>query len=623
LNDDLNEANGFYFLEFPTAEPYDGADANTIFDYSNTPNKNVSYMWESSDITSGLNANTTVGSNWWTDKTTGTFNENVFSVSTASAGDDNIVNFPYRLRIPTIPDDIDNIQDIYVLLDWEVENGTGTFFNTDCFVKVSYGPWFGGQTQQLNELFNNAASINMPSVNSIPSTWYGDSSDNFFPSRNENLEIKGYKLFSLGIDTRREFNTLNYIYVSLEIGTQNKDLATRVKLKQAILCVNTSNSIEEGIHSAGSGRTWKASNPFSKAGTLVDPVNISLMNKALQNYSQEIGLLPDSAGWGLDYAKDSGGVNVATGSLLPIDLSTGWGGYNNSDLNDWENLFVNAQIFDSSKTSTDRLSQNIASSFWLVDYVNNKGQEAISQFTRKSSLAPLVTINLLEIVPDSLTGKNEFDTRDIYCQPFLNYNQNSIGGFDSSLEITEVSTNHTTEAAKAGAVKGANDLSQAEKAELWDRARVLYLQYGIINNPPKTLTENIFISGDNDALFYMREWFNWMGAITVSGVATFSPKEFISFAVPYEESQNDGYGDNWDIGTRLLVNFPNETDGLDREIMITSIEYNIAQKEPIVRVSGVMYGDETADNLTTQDQYSNTTVWDDTFNTGDDKEDQL
>jgi hypothetical protein len=121
----------------------------------------------------------------------------------------------------------------------------------------------------------------------------------------------------------------------------------------------------------------------------------------------------------------------------------------------------------------------------------------------------------------------------------------------------------------------------------------------------------------------MREWFNWMGAITVSGVATFSPKEFISFAVPYEESQNDGYGNNWDIGTRLLVNFPNETDGLDREIMITSIEYNVAQREPIVRVSGVMYGDETADNLTTQDQYSNTTVWNDTFNTGDDKEDQL
>lgn len=625
LGDDLKEANGFYFLEVPDVSPYNNNDADIIFDYGNTPTKSagVDYMWESSDVTARANSNTDLGGDWWSDKNKGTFNENVYSTTTASAGDDNIVNFPYKIKTPIIDSNINNIQDIYILLDWEVENGTNTNYNTDCFIKVSYGPWFGSATQQLNEVLDGTAPIQLPNVNTIPSTWYSDSSDNFFPSRNKSKEITGYSLFSLAIDSRVDFNSLDSIYVSFELGTQESFIATRVKLKQVVLCVNTSNSIQEGIHSAGSGRVWKTDNPFSKSGTIVDPINISLMNKALQNYSQELGLLPDTDGWGLAYAKDSGGVNVATSSDLPIDLSNNWGGYNNSDLNDWENLFVNAQIFDSSKTSTDRLSQNIANSFWLVDYVNNKGEEAISQFTRKSSLSPSVTINLLEIVPDSLTGKTEFDTRDIYCQPFLNYNQNSIGGFDSSLEITEVSTNHTTEAAKAGAVKGADSLSDAEKAELWDRARVLYLQYGIINNPPKTLTENIWIRSDNDALFFMREWFNWMGAITVSGVATFSPKEFISFAVPYEESQNDGYGNNWDIGTRLLVNFPNETDGLDREIMITSIEYNIAQREPIVRVSGVMYGDETADNLTTQDQYSNTTVWDDTFATGDDKEDQI
>ncbi len=343
----------------------------------------------------------------------------------------------------------------------------------------------------------------------------------------------------------------------------------------------------------------------------------------LMNFGQEEGINAPVDGWGYNYAVNDAGTDIIGLSGLPINtVLEGVGSFYNSDLTEWNSLLVNAQITDKTEADATRISENISKGFWLATWINARGEESVGQFTRKSSTTPTKLITLNEIVPNSLNGKRETDSRDIFSMPFLRYGKNALGGFDNSIEITLASSDLTIEADQAAAVKGANGLSDAEKAELWQRSRALYLKYGTLNTPPTELTDHKWITESSDALWYMREWFRNMGAIVENGIVVLAPREYISFSVPYEEARTDSDGNMWDLGTHLLVNFPNETNGSNREIMITSIKYNL-KEVPTVSIEGLMYSEKTADNIIVVDTYTNTTEWDDQYNTGDPKEDVL
>ena len=133
-----------------------------------------------------------------------------------------------------------------------------------------------------------------------------------------------------------------------------------------------------------------------------------------------------------------------------------------------------------------------------------------------------------------------------------------------------------TDQEKVDSIKGNHELPDYACIELWEKSRSLYIKYGTLQTPPKNMVDNEWVNKSTGALWFLREWLSSMGAIYSNGEYKVKPKETIAFKVPYSVAMADSNGERWGLGTRLLVNFPNETNNIDREIFISSIDFNIS-----------------------------------------------
>lgn len=465
------------------------------------------------------------------------------------------------------------------------------------------------------EIFTRTESVgftNRYTLNNFPNDYQNNFSySDFWTNDYDSYTETGYIRTDLGLNTKDEFSSVDKLFIIMEINLvdaegYDADISCGIACASFVFTSNADTS--KGIYTEFKGRTWK-DNVYPTLGwnateLINSPIEALAHTKLLQNYSND-GVTAPSGGWGADYS----GITIT--NALNLAQNTTGSFYHNDFTNfGWNDCEISKQVTDSKDSTTKSLTKDLCNRFFLVNWVNNYGNECVAQIAQKSSLSVTETITQAQMI--SWGDRVEQDSRNIFVEPSVSWGYNPVTKtFKGTMSITNVSSNLTLESDKADAVKGLDGFSDSYKASLWDLCRALYKYYGVINEPPKVLSEQTWIGKITDADWYLRKWIRFMGAGVVNGSAKVVPKTYFDFVVPYE------VGRLWDIGTRINVQVPNITDNSPYEAFIYSISKNIAGKMPTISVKVILFDQDVIEEYDIQDSY------DDTLDTWQDSVDSL
>lgn len=485
--------------------------------------------------------------------------------------------------IDSIPDNFDNV---YLLIKSQhFVDSPVAITNTSLDLTVFSDKWFD-EPLEVIKLDENVTTTNQGTVNvyNFPTNYSSNGlNDSDFWQDSTAPAYNGYYRIDLGSkDLLKTLDTLNFVY-NFKFDTLATDTYNvEIEINNIGFAYSQSSSIGTEVYTNFKGRLYDIdiTSPLSglewQSNDLIkDPIGALAHIKLLQNYSS-LDIAPPSSGWGKAYPSITPSDRLETtldaeGSFVSSEL-TSFG---------WYDVNISTQRTDNKSASSRAMAKDICNRFFLMSWIGDDLKERVEQVAQKSNRAGLQEVTQLEML--SYGKRVEQDSRNIFCEPLVNYDYD-IGSkkFRKSMGITKVSLDLATDSDKASAVVGMDFLNEASKVTLWERARALFLYYGVINTPPKILSDHTWISGDTDAYFYIRKWLTFMGAI--GGITPkVIPRNKFDFSVPYE------VGSSWDLGTRLSVKLPNITDDVFYEFLITSITKNVSDKLPNIAVGGILF----------------------------------
>ena len=513
---------------------------------------------------------------------------------------------PFVFKFPEL--DSFEFDEVFLCLDIEV-SGDPSEWRVVKYKMQSRG-WIGPDENHYGTDFGSTLGADRKFF-AIPDFWYTDAdTDSFYPNKVTDTLVTGQENFKLNFTEISEINSVEEFGLILEFKA-DKENYFEIKLRQASLVFRKTANVKDEIYTPLDGRIWSEPNtPTGKtASESIDgPIDVFQHAKSLQNWSME-GAPTPANGWGKGYADPANvlinSTSNAVGSIVHDDL----------DIQGADSVSTARQLLEDNDGNTREITKSLCRGFWLAAWVNNQGEECLGQFTRKTSLALSQTITLNDIIPGSVGNIQEPDSRYMYSKPFVNYGKDGAGNFSGSIKITRTDENLTVNQDKIDAVSG--DISWFAKIRLWNQGREVYLKYGSTNTPPRELTDLDWISDAPGAVWYLKQWFESMGVISVDGALdyTTAPRNYLSLSVPYTISRD------WDLGTRFKVNFPSQTDGQDREAMVVSITPLLVGATPSKAVEVLLYDAQTAFNNTIFDSYASSTEWQDTYASGTQKDD--
>jgi hypothetical protein len=535
-------------------------------------------------------------------------NWNIYMDNTIGANRDFIK--AYEIQVPdNIPDSFDSVS---LVLKFEFISTA----NANIDFNVVKKKWWESSNTELyrkntsltgGDLFRfDNSIISYESVNL--DTYFWSSEDFVLPVSPYTYGSSGYVKTDIGVSSKEELQAIAKLLFYMKFEASSGAQTIDVSVPSVAFAFKKTSDTSKGIYTEFKGRTWK-DNVYPTLGwnateLINSPIEALAHTKLLQNYSND-GVTAPSGGWGADYS------GIAVASALNLAQNTTGSFYHNDFTNfGWNDCEISKQVTDSKDSTTKSLTKDLCNRFFLVNWVNNYGNECVAQIAQKSSLSVTETITQAQMV--SWGDRVEQDSRNIFVEPSVSWGYNPVTKtFKGTMSITNVSSNLTLESDKADAVKGLDGFSDSYKASLWDLCRALYKYYGVINEPPKVLSEQTWIGKITDADWYLRKWIRFMGAGVVNGSAKVVPKTYFDFVVPYE------VGRLWDIGTRINVQVPNITDNSPYEAFIYSISKNIAGKMPTISVKVILFDQDVIEEYDIQDSYDSTLdTWQDSTDSG-------
>jgi hypothetical protein len=522
--------------------------------------------------------------------------------------------------------DLGNVTGFAKVFEYEVPTDIPDSFD-ECYVVMRS---LGGYTQQIN-ISDVTTRVQIKS-----DKWFGDiidvggtqgtasnqtinfpdnySTDGlireaFWVPSNVANGFSGYRLIDLGISSKDQLIALEKLVFNFLFEFTFVQAVATAELYLDFfslgLLFKSKKSIDKGVYTPFKGRLYDediytgVTPNWSEDQLINDPIGALAHVKYLQNYNN-FGITPPVLGWGKEYP------NVFANNLIELNPNAD-GSFVDDDLEDfgWYDVGISTQRTDNKSTSSTAMSKDICNRFFLMSWIGDDNRERVTQVAQKTSKTITEVVDQTKMI--SWGKRVEQDTRNIFCQPFVNYDFDVASKkFRNSMGITKVSSDLILEADKAAACVGMDFLSQSAKATLWDRARALYLYYGVINEPPKILSDHTWISKPSSAYWYLRKWLRFMGAVTQPETKVV-PRNRFDFVVPYE------VGRLWDVGTRINVKIPNITDDLEYEFLITSITKNLIDEIPTISVKGVLFDLDVRVDNTIQDSTDETLEnWQDT-----------
>jgi len=194
----------------------------------------------------------------------------------------------------------------------------------------------------------------------------------------------------------------------------------------------------------------------------------------------------------------------------------------------------------------------------------------------------------------------EQDVLNIYCEPRIKYDYDPASKtYQHEMSVTNTDKETFQESYVTG------NILTSEKERLWLLCRSLYLRAGIVREMPKDLSELKYgnhETGKHDyALRYLLLFIRGMFEKTV--VFNISEEK----AMAYEEGQV------------ITVKAANQTNDTAISAMITGISYNTVVGMS-AQIRAVLL-DEIPEDIVVFDNYTATTQWQDTYNTGTEYQD--
>lgn len=512
--------------------------------------------------------------------------------------------YEYEIDTSVIPDSFDSAYVVMsTLCGYVVQPPSGS--NYSITMQVKSDKWFSDKIEitslageALNQVENFPYDYSTQGLNSL----------NFWRPSNFTSAFSGYRLIDLGISNKDDLLALEKLVF---VFTYTFDLGTDETAELSLdfnalgLAFKQSSSIDKGVYTPFKGRLYDKdlvpANNWGQNDLIQDPIGALMHVKYLQNFSN-IGTSAPASGWGKEYP------STAVSNFVETTLDA-QGSYYTQDFIDFDfyDVKIAHQITESKAISSKAISKDICNRFFLISWLgDSNGKEQVEQVVQKTNKAGLQEVTQLEML--SYGNRIEWDTRNIFTEPVVNYAYDAGSKkFNKTISITNTSNDLATDAEKAAACKGMDFLTESQKVILWERARALFLYYGVINEPPKILSDHTWIHSDVAAFWYIRKWLRFQGSKFDGNNGQVIPKNYFDFSVPYE------VGKLWDIGTRLNVKLPNITDDVFYEFIITSITKNVSDELPNIAVKGILFDLDIRFDDTIQDVTDNTAEnWQDT-----------
>jgi len=121
------------------------------------------------------------------------------------------------------------------------------------------------------------------------------------------------------------------------------------------------------------------------------------------------------------------------------------------------------------------------------------------------------------------------------------------------------------------------NLSAAEKETLWNKAKLLYNQYGVVNDVPESMAKCSWVIGVGGAKIYLDRWLEWQGASDDG----FKDRREVSFTVPYEFAVENSL----DVGSLIDICIPFDNCANNAIGVITKINHNLKVTNPVCKVT--------------------------------------
>ena len=513
----------------------------------------------------------------------------------------------YELPIPdNIPDEFDSVYlTINTLMGFSSQSAIN---NLESNVYIQSDKWYG----DILDVYDNKKAFASNQIRNFPTNYSTDglNKDYFWKPSNGNTSETGYREIDLSITSRDELIALKKLVITFEFLFDKNGAPSSVGLSLDFFSLGFAfkkkKSISKGVYTPFRGRLYD-DNFYNLANTIEwqtndliqDPIGALAHVKFLQNYSS-LNISSPSLGWGKEYP------NILPSEVINLDFNT-QGSYVSQDLIDFDfyDVKIATQRTDNKSVGSKAMARDICNRFFLMSWIGDDFKERVDQVVQKTGSSSLATITQANMI--SWGKRVEQDTRNIFCEPFINYDYD-VGSqkFNKSIGITNVSSDLTTDAEKVAACRGMDFLSDASRVILWERARALFLYYGVINEPPKVLSDHTWIDTDQGAYWFIRKWLRFQGA-EYNNEARVIPKNKFNFETTY------AFGQSWDLGTRLNVQIPNITDDLPYEFLITSITKSVSKDMPTISVSGILFDLDIRIDDIIQDSVDNTLEnWQDT-----------
>ena len=287
----------------------------------------------------------------------------------------------------------------------------------------------------------------------------------------------------------------------------------------------------------------------------------------LQNYSVN-SLTPPSSGWGIDYYDNSANAYDSV-----IDNSTNYGGLKYTELDLYP--IMDRQINKSTDLDTIKIKDTLLKDNWAFGAVDYSGKEKIFPMAKAFDDAmSRVSINYNDYKESSI-NLTDRTIIDVFCQPYVNYAWDEAQQkYTKEIRITNTeqsSYNPATDDYVTG-----EGLSDSQKTALWTRAKYLYDNYKIVNDPPENITKLPWISRTVRANDFLLSWLDWMGG-TSEG---FKDRRTIEFTVSYEFAVSNSLS----IGSLITVSLPHEDSDTSVYGVITGINHNLKQENPECKI---------------------------------------
>jgi hypothetical protein len=384
-------------------------------------------------------------------------------------------------------------------------------------------------------------------VDAVPDFYYesngGTNNKNFYfnssISGSVYTTISGHKRFSMSISGKEAYRGVYRLgMLLLRIGESGLFTDT-IKIYEATVAFEKKLSISDAIYSTVHGRIYNSTWASRKTSSSVMTSPLDYYEHAcrLQNWSER-GV--ESIDYGKEYSSNAQ-INTTKFDSTRLDVIR-------------NDLAYTFQVTEYEKSWTKIFKEHILASTWCVGYIDEDGKECIDFIPQVTDDTITDTITLAD-VPDGMSPSEvqEPKPENVFCEPFIRYNWNEgAQRYDGLIAVKQV--HRGTGNWEAVYTPG---FSGGEGEQFWEFCTTeLWSRYHQVEDPPSSLTDQPFISTEDNAKWFLQTWLDWMLV------------RRITIPVYYAKAKT------WHVGRHIYINFPHQTNSVAREAVVERIVKN-------------------------------------------------